>query len=91
LVSPDLRTVYGVWKVEDHRLVAEASALPAPVGRRVRLLFQVGGQIYVYSGVVAPGGDVWVTIQGQQVSLILLLTQGYHLQLRRNRILPEGP
>jgi hypothetical protein len=90
LVSPDLRTVYASYLVsEDRRLIARAKGVSVPIARDILLFIQTGGKPYIYSGLSAPRGDVWLNIEGGQISLNELLTRTYRLSLPDGKVLPE--
>ncbi len=80
LVSPDLKTVYGAWKVEGPRLLPLAQPLPPRPGERVQLLLAIPGQPpRVFWGVAAPG-DILLEAEKERISLFRLLREVYRLQ-----------
>ncbi|GGM97466.1 hypothetical protein GCM10007092_08930 [Thermus composti] len=65
LLSPDLRTLHGAWRVERGRLVPLSQPLPPRPGQEVRLLLVLpGGGPQAFQG-IADRGDVWL-LQGRE-------------------------
>lgn len=90
VVSPDLLTVYVVWQVDERKMVLK-SKQAVPTGQNVRVLIRAGDDLKPpYNGVIAAGGDVWLQIEGERVSLNELLTRTYRLTLPNGRVIPEG-
>jgi len=90
VVSPDLLTVYVVWQVDDRKMVLK-SKQAVPANQNVRVLIRAGEDLKPpYNGVTGAGGDVWLQIEGERVSLNELLTRTYRLTLPNGRVLPEG-
>ena len=88
LVSPDLRTIYVSYKVEERRLVASAPRLPLGNVRDIRLWLQVGGKVSTFPGTVV-GSDVRLQLDNEPISLNELLTKVYRLTLPDGKFLPE--
>ncbi len=90
IISPDLRTVYKVWKVEDRKMLEQGTPLPLGINKEIRLHIQAGGRVYWFGGRTVPGGDILLTLADEQVSLNELLTRVYRLALKSGRVLPEN-
>lgn len=88
LVSPDLRTIYVSYRIEDRKLVASAPRLPLGGVREVRLWLQVAGKVFTFPGTVA-GTDVRLQLDNEPVSLNELLIKVYRLTLPDGKFLPE--
>lgn len=89
LVSPDLRTIYVAYRIENNRLISTAPALSLAGVREVRLWVGVGGRVFTFPGTLS-NNDVRLQIENESLSLNELLTKVYRLSLPEGRFLPEG-
>lgn len=79
LLSPDLKTLHGAWRVEGKTLLPLSPPLPPRAGSEVRLLVAIPGEKpKTFSG-VAERGDV--LLEKERISLQKLLKEVYGLTL----------
>ncbi|MDW8016972.1 hypothetical protein [Thermus sp.] len=79
LLSQDLRTLHGAWRVEGRRLLALSSPVPPRVGQEVQLLLVLPGEKPRPFPGVADRGDVLLLLEKERVSLLRILKEAYGL------------
>ncbi|TBH20593.1 hypothetical protein [Thermus thermamylovorans] len=79
LLSPDLRTLHGAWRVEGKRLLPLSQPLAPRAGQEVQLLLALPGERPRPLPAVADRGDVLLLHQGERISLLRLLREVYGL------------
>lgn len=79
LLSQDLRTLHGAWRVEGKRLVALSPPVPPRTGQEVQLLLVLPGERPRAFPGVADRGDVLLLRDRERVSLLRLLKEVYGL------------
>lgn len=82
VVSPNLRTVYLFWRIEDGTLRLEAPPLPPPENAGVRLIIKTRHSLHIYEGRVY-GDDIYVLLDQGIVSLREMFLRVYHLQISK--------
>ena len=83
IVSPDLRTVYLLWRVDGGELRLQARPLAIPSGSRVRLLIRSGRQLHVYEGRYLDD-DIYLEASGGYISVREVFTKVYNLRWARS-------
>ena len=78
VVSPDLRTVYFLWRVNGNTLQLQARPLTIPPGSRVRLLIRSGRQLHAYEGRYLEG-DIFIEASGGYISVKQAFAKVYRL------------
>lgn len=73
LLSPDLKTLYAAWRIQDGRLLPLSPPLPPRAGQEVRLLVSEPGKKPVTLEGVADKGDIWIRLEKDRVSFLKLL------------------
>jgi len=79
LLSQDLRTLHGAWRVEGRRLLPLSSPVPPKPGQEVQLLLVLPGEKPRAFPGVAERGDVLLLAERERVSLLRLLKEVYGL------------
>lgn len=79
LLSQDLRTLHGAWRVEGKRLLPLSPPVPPRVGQEVQLLVVLPGEKPRSLPGVADRGDVLLLQERERVSLLRLLKEVYGL------------
>uniref|UniRef100_A0A7C5RDK7 Uncharacterized protein n=2 Tax=Thermus caliditerrae TaxID=1330700 RepID=A0A7C5RDK7_9DEIN len=79
LLSQDLRTLHGAWRVEGKRLLPLSPPVPPKVGQEVQLLLVLPGERPRPFPGVADRGDVLLVQDRERVSLLKLLKEVYGL------------
>ncbi len=80
VVSPNLRAVYMLWRVEERTLWPLHKPRLLPPGRPVRVLIRVGRRIYVFEG-RTDREDVVLFVRERRVSLKRLFKEVYRLKI----------
>ena len=79
VVSPDLRTVYLLWRIERGELRLKARPIRPPENASVRLIVKTGRSLHVYEGRVR-SGDIYLLLDQGLVSLRETFIRVYHLR-----------
>ncbi|GLV46898.1 hypothetical protein TJA_00750 [Thermus sp. LT1-2-5] len=79
LLSQDLRTLHGAWRVEGKRLLSLSTPVPPRPGQEVQLLLALPGERPRALSGVAERGDVLLLWERERVSLLKLLKEVYGL------------
>ncbi|WP_243094958.1 hypothetical protein [Thermus thalpophilus] len=79
LLSQDLRTLHGAWRVEGKRLLPLSPPVPPRFGQEVQLLLALPGERPKAFPGVAERGDVLLLWERERVSLLKLLREVYGL------------
>ncbi|SDE76093.1 hypothetical protein SAMN04488243_10948 [Thermus arciformis] len=79
LLSPDLKTLYGAWRVEGKRLLALSPPVAPKAGQEVQLLVALPGEKPRAFPGVAERGDVLLPWEKERLSLLRLLKEVYGL------------
>jgi hypothetical protein len=79
LLSPDLKTLFGAWRVEGRRLLPLSPPLAPRAGQEVQLLLVLPGEKPRAFPGVAERGDVLLPWEKERVSLLRLLKEVYGL------------
>lgn len=79
LLSQDLRTLHGAWRVEGKRLLSLSPPVPPRPGQEVQLLLVLPGEKPRTLPGVADRGDVLLFQEKERVSLLRLLKEVYGL------------
>ncbi len=82
VVSPNLRTVYLFWRVEQGALRLKARPIRPPENASVRLIVKTGRSLHVYEGRVRDD-DVYLLLDTGVVSLRETFVRVYHLRTSR--------
>ncbi len=75
LLSPDLKTLYAAWRVQEGRLSPLSPPLAPKAGQEVRLLVSEPGKKLITLEAVADKGDVWIILGKERVSFLKLLKE----------------
>jgi len=75
LLSPDLKTLYAAWRVQEGRLLPLSPPLSPRAGQEVRLLVSEPGKKPVTLEGVADRGDLWILLGKERVSFLKLLKE----------------
>ncbi|MGQ9754002.1 MAG: hypothetical protein ACUVQD_05030 [Thermaceae bacterium] len=74
LLSPDLKTLYAAWRVQEGRLLPLSPPIPPKVGQEVRLLISEPGKKPVTLEAMADKEDLLIIVSGKtQISFLKLL------------------
>ncbi|MGC8904837.1 hypothetical protein [Thermus sp.] len=79
LLSADLRTLHGAWRVEGRRLLPLSPPLAPKAGQEVQLLLVLPGERPRAFPGMAERGDVFLPWEKERVSLLRLLKEVYGL------------
>jgi len=79
LLSPDLRTLHGAWRVEGKALRPLSPPLPPKPGQEVQLLLFLPGEKPKAFPARAERGDVLLLLEKERVNLLRLLKEVYGL------------
>lgn len=79
LLSADLKTLFGAWRVEGKRLLPLSPPLAPRAGQEVQLLLVLPGEKPRAFPGVAERGDVFLLWEKERVSLLRLLKEVYGL------------
>jgi hypothetical protein len=79
LLSQDLRTLHGAWRVEGKTLKPLSPPLPPRPGQEVQLLLFLPGERPRAFPALADRGDVLLLLEKERVSLLKLLKEVYGL------------
>ncbi|GAB5603523.1 hypothetical protein FJNA_20490 [Thermus sp. FJN-A] len=79
LLSQDLRTLHGAWRVEGKRLLPLSPPVPPRPGQEVQLLLVLPGEKPRPFPGVADRGDVLLLKDQERLSLLRLLKEVYGL------------
>lgn len=81
LLSPDLKTLFAAWRLENSRLLPLSPPLAPRPETEVRLLLSVPGKKPQVLPGVAAEGDVLLLLEKERVSLVRLLQEAYGVAL----------
>jgi len=79
IVSPNLRTVYLFWRIEQGALRLKARPIRPPENASVRLIVKTRRSLHIYEGRVR-GDDIFLLLDTGIVSLRETFVRVYHLR-----------
>ena len=82
IVSPDLRTVYLFWQIEQGALQLKARPIRPPENASIRLIVKTDRGLHIYEGRVR-GDDVYLLLEQGIVSLRETFIQVYRLRISK--------